>query len=213
MAVNDRLIQFVQDALANGQPREDIRAALNEAGWSEHEVSEALASFATTAFLPPVPRPRTQLTARDAFIYLLLFTSLAFVASYLIALVHSILDLALPAPGDPEWAFRGATDNIRWSIAFLIVATPVFVWMTVVTRRQINKDIGHRRSPVRKWLTYMALLVSALVFFGDAVFVIYAFLTGEATLRFFLKALTVACVTAVIFAFYLHDIEADTDER
>ena len=94
----------------------------------------------------------------------------------------------------------------------LVVATPVFVWMTLYTRRQIAEDAGRRRSLVRKWLTYLALFASALVFFGDAVFVIYNFLNGEATLRFLLKALTVACVTGTVFAFYLRDVEVGSDE-
>ena len=42
---------------------------------------------------------------------------------------------------------------------------------------------------------------------------IYSFLSGEATLRFLLKALTVAAVSAAIFVFYLRDIRDDGDER
>lgn len=213
MATNDSLIQFVREALSVGHSREDIRAALADAGWSERETAEALAAFATIQFSPPVPRPRPQLTARDAFIYLLLFTALAFVVANLVALVHGILDLSLPDPSDSTWIGRSATFRIRWSIAMLVVATPVFVWMTLYTRRQIAEDAGRRRSLVRKWLTYLAMFLSALVFFGDAVFVIYSFLNGEATLRFLLKALTVACVSGTVFAFYLRDVEAGSDER
>ncbi|MDP2737440.1 MAG: DUF5671 domain-containing protein [Pseudorhodobacter sp.] len=213
MATDDRLIQFVREALSTGRTRDDIRVVLTNAGWSKHEIAEALGSFADIEFTPLVPRPRAHLTARDTFVYLLLFASLAFVASYLVTLVHAILELALPDLGDLEWSERNATDSIRWSIATLAVATPVLVWMTRFTRRQIFEDAGRRRSPVRKWLTYVALFVTALVFFGDAVFVIYSFLNGEATLRFLLKALTVACVSAAIFAFYLRDIEDGVDER
>lgn len=213
MAVDDRLIQFVHDALSTGRSREDIQLAMIDAGWSKHEVTEALDSFATTEFTPPVPRPRAHLTARDTFIYLLLFASLAFVASYVVTLIHAIMDLTLPDPSDSEWTAQVATDTIRWSIATLIVATPLFLWMTHFTRRQMSEDEGQRRSPVRKWLTYLALFVSAMAFLGDSVFVIYSFLTGEATLRFLLKALTVACVSAAIFAFYLRDIEDGSGER
>lgn len=213
MAVDDRLTHFVREALSSGRSRDEIRAALAEAGWSKHEAADALGAFATTDFMPPVPRPRAHLTARDTFIYLLLFASLAAVASYLITLIHAILTMALPEPGDYEWAAQAATDSIRWSISTLAVATPVYVWMTRITRRDLSEDAGRRRSPVRKWLTYLALFVSALTFLGDAVYVLYSFLTGETTLRFLLKALTVACVTAAIFAFYLHDIEDGTGER
>lgn len=213
MASNDQLTQFVRDALLVGRSRDDISSALTEAGWSPPEINEALASFATTNFTPPVPRPRGHMDARDTFVYLLLFCSLAVVATYLVTLVHSILELKLPELDDSEWAADYARDSIRWSIAALAVATPLFVWMTLFTRRQIAKDAGRRRSPIRKWLTYLALFVSALLFIGDAIYVIYNFLSGEATLRFLLKALTVACVSATIFVFYLREMEEGDDER
>lgn len=213
MAVDDRLVQFVSEALSTGRTRDDIRVVLTNAGWSEHEIAEALGSFAEIDFIPLVPRPRAHPTARDTFVYLLLFASLAFVGSYLVELIHAILDLALPESDETGWRERNATNRVRWSIATLTVATPVFVWMTRFTRRQISEDAGRRRSPVRKWLTYVALFFAALVFFSDAVFVIYNFLKGEATLRFLLKALTVACVSGAIFAFYLRDIGDGADER
>jgi len=213
MARDERLIQFMREALSLGRSRGDIQAALKDAGWSPQEITEALASFASTDFSPPVPRPRAHMTARDTFIYLLLFASLAIVTFEFINLVHSILDITLPEPGEDHWQVDYAKDNIRWSIAALVVATPVFVWMTVFTHRQIAADAGRRRSPVRKWLTYLALFVSALLFAGDAIYVIYSFLSGEATLRFLLKALTVACASAAIFGFYVRDIEEGADER
>jgi hypothetical protein len=213
MPVDDRLVQFVREALSAGRARDDISVVLTNAGWSRHEIAQALGAFADSGFTPPVPRPRVHLTARDTFVYLLLFASLAFVASYLVALVHSILDLTLPDPDGAVWRVRRAIDDIQLSIAILAVATPVFVWMTVFTRRQLSEDAGRRRSPVRKWLTYMALFVTALVSCSVAVYVIYSFLSGEATLRFLLKALTVAAVSAAIFVFYLRDIRDDGDER
>ncbi|MDJ0638422.1 MAG: DUF5671 domain-containing protein [Paracoccaceae bacterium] len=213
MATNDILTQFVREALALGNSREDIQSALDDAGWSTREIAEAMEAFATTDFNPPVPKPRPQLTARDAFVYLVLFTALAFVATNLINLIHAVLDLILPDPGAEAWTDGRATDRARWSISILVIAAPVFVWMTLYTNRQIHEDAGHRRSLVRKWLTYLALFISALVFLGDAAFVIYSFLAGETTMRFLLKALTVACVSAAVFVFYLRDVEADADEQ
>lgn len=211
MAANDPLAQFVHDALVAGRSRETIRNALTEAGWSAREIETALDAFAKTDFIPPIPRPRQQLTARDTFVYLLLFFSLGFVAFNLVSLVHGMLNLALPDPTENGWMEEYTTDSIRWSIAALVVATPLYTWMTLYIRRQIRRDIGHRRSPARKWLTYLALLAAALVFVSDIVYVIYSFLGGEATLRFLLKALTIAVVSGTIFLFYLRDIEEGAD--
>lgn len=214
MATAAPVSQFVRDALLAGRTRPEIQEALRAAGWSNREVDEALAEFSDSAFMPPVPRPRFYVTAREVFIYALLFTALAFTATYLVELIHAILDIRMPDPADTtRYSYAGSVREMRWAIAILVVSTPSFVWMTIHTDRRIRKDGSLRRSLVRKWVTYIALFVSALCFFGDATYSIYTFLNGEVTLRFVLKAATVACVSAAIFAFYLRDIEAETDDR
>jgi len=177
------------------------------------EIDGALASFSESDFNPPVPRPRLRLTARDAFVYLSLFTALALSAGYLITLIFAILDFHLPDPAEGAGEARYALDQIRWAIATLLVSVPAFVWMTHYTDRKIAQEAGHQRSLVRKWLTYLALFVSALVFFGDAIYVIYCFLKGEMTLRFILKAMTIAFIAMTIFIFYLRGLEDFRDDR
>lgn len=207
MAANDAINQFIRDALLAGRSREDIRDVLGQAEWSDNEINNALAEFSEIEFSPPVPRPRPQLTARDAFIYAILFTALAFAAVYLINLVNAILDIKLRDPGDHQYFQRYAISRLRWSIAILLVSMPVYIWMTYYTSRRIEKDETYRRSLVRKWLTYVALFVAAGAFFGDATYVIYELLKGETTLRFLLKAATVAIVSIAVIAFYLRDVE------
>ncbi len=212
MAEKDLVAQFVRDALLAGRSRAEIREALGAAGWSEREVREALSVFADNDFTPPVPRPKPHVTARDVFIYALLYTALAISATYLVILIHSILDLRMPDAGDQAWRSSYATRQIRWCIATLVVSGPVYIWLTVYTGRKIHEDASLRRSVVRKWLTYLALFVSAMVFLGDATVVIYNFLQGEITLRFALKAATVLVVSGGVFAFYLHDVGDPKDE-
>ncbi len=207
MSSSDIVSQFVKEALSAGHSRAEISGQLKTAGWSEREVTQALSAFAENDFTPPVPKPRSQLTARDAFIYLVLFTALSFSAGYLIALVNSILNIQLPDPGDSQYLRKQSFDMINWSIATLVIAGPVYLWMTYYTRRQIARDAGYKRSLVRKWLTYLALFVTAMFFLGDGAYVIYTLLDGEVTLRFLLKALMVAVVNLAIFIFYLRDVE------
>ena len=213
MATLDRVSQFVRDALLAGRTRDEIRNALARAGWSPGEINKALDEFADIDFALPVPRPRLHLTARDAFAYAVLFTALAVTASFLVSLVHALLDLWLPDVGDPAYRGRYAITQVRWAIATLVVSVPIYVWTTLWTGRQIAQDAGHRRSLVRKWLTYLALFVSALVIFGDAIYVVYSFLAGEFTLRFLLKAAAVAGVSVAIFTFHLRDVEDVGNEQ
>jgi hypothetical protein len=168
MATTAPVSQFVRDALLAGRTRQEIRDALSAAGWSEREVNEALAAFSDSEFMPPVPRPRLYVTAREVFIYALLFSALAFTATYLVSLINNFLNIKLPDPTDNSYSYRSAVRGLRWAIAILVISTPLFIWMTLYTDRQIRKDESLRRSLVRKWVTYIALFVSALVFFGDA---------------------------------------------
>ena len=54
----DQLATFVAEALKAGRSREEISAALTEAGWTGPEIRAALHAWADTGFVPPVPRPR-----------------------------------------------------------------------------------------------------------------------------------------------------------
>jgi hypothetical protein len=210
MAVNDELIGFVRDALGRGLPRGQIESILKQAGWSSAQVSGALAAFAAVDFPVPVPRPRASLSARDAFLYLLLFTSLYIVAFNLGRLLFDLINLLLP---DPASALHETyiADSIRWSISSLIVALPVFLYMSRLTNRDVAADPNKRVSPMRRWLTYMTLFISACVLIGDVVSLVYSVLSGELTTRFTLKALTVGAIAGMAFWYYLSDLRRDED--
>lgn len=208
MASSDEIARFVRDALVAGRSRTEIRRALGDAGWSESEVNRALAGYADVEFVPPVPQPRPQLTARDTFLYAILFTALAFTAFNLVNLLHGVIDLTVPDATERSSVASSAHHRIRRAIAKLIVAAPVYIAMTVFAERHEGETSRRDRSLVRKWVTYIALFFSALTFFADLAYVIDKFLNGEITIRFLLKALVVAAVAGAIFSFYLRDVEA-----
>lgn len=130
----DQLARFVEDALKAGRSRAEVREVLASAGWSTAEVDEALASWADIAFTPPVPRPRPYVSAREAFFYTLMFAALALSSWHITALGFDLIDRALP---DVTETFRYSdTGSIRWSIAVLAVAFPVFLTLNGAPRGQ-----------------------------------------------------------------------------
>lgn len=206
---DSKLVAFVEAALLAGQSRDTMQRALAQAGWSKDQVADALAHYADVAFAVPVPRPRVQLSARDAFWYLLMFGTLYVSAFYLGDLLFGFINLAFPDDVElASWA-RNAEDGIRWATAALIVAFPVFLFTAWKTGREVAADPTRRNSAMRKWLTYLTLLVAAAVIVGDGITLVYNVLSGDLTLRFILKVLVVAAIASAGFGYYTWSIRTD----
>jgi hypothetical protein len=206
--VPDELRDFVKTALGQGASRDDIQSALQSAGWTVDQTRSALASFADTRFPVPVPRPRPYLDAREAFMYLVLFSTLYVCAYHVGSLLFDIINTVFPDPADVRPAAYGRA-SMRWSIASLIVAFPVFLYLSWAVARDLAGDPGKRHSKVRRWLTYLTLFVAATVLIGDVITLVYNLLGGEITTRFVLKVLVVAFIAGTVFWYYLSDIRRE----
>jgi hypothetical protein len=207
-----QLVAFVESALRAGEPRDAVRAALEQAGWSRDQIADALAHYADVAFALPVPRPRTQLSARDAFWYLLMFGALYVSAFYLGDLLFGFINLAYP--DELNASYYGNTtayieDGIRLATAALVVAFPTFLFTAWKTGKEVVADPTRRNSAIRKWLTYMTLLVAAAVIVTDGITLVYSVLSGELTMRFILKVLVVAAIASTAFGYYTASMRAD----
>lgn len=207
----DQLAQFVAEALKEGRSREEISAALHQAGWTQNEVAGALDAWAETGFLPPVPRPRPYVSAREAFLYGLMFLALAMTAWNITALGFELIELWLPDVTDEFNRYNAET--VRWSISVLVVFFPLFVVMNTRAQRAAHADPGRRRSAVRKWFGYITLFLAAIALLGDLIAVIYALLSGDLTARFIAKAALVALTAGLIFLYFRGEMEEAQDAR
>jgi hypothetical protein len=210
MATSEELSSFVKEALGRGLRPAQIEEALLRAGWSQEQVRAALAGFAQFDFPIPVPTPKPYLSAREAFLYLVQFTTLYISAYYLGNLFFQIIDRAFPDPANPAGDY--ARQAIRWSVSSVIVAFPVFLYVSSVTNRAIRTDANKRGSKVRRWLTYLTLFVAASFLIGDFITLVYNLLGGELTVRFVLKVLTIAVLAGTTFWYYLSDLRLDEKE-
>jgi hypothetical protein len=94
-------------------------------------------------------------------------------------------------------------------MASIAVAFPIFL---LVMRTILSEAQGHPerlQSSVRKWLTYVALLLTAIAMVCDLIWFVDYFLTGELTSRFLLKTLTVLVICGSIFFYYLGSLHWD----
>ena len=97
-----QLESFVKESLQCGKARGDVVQALQEAGWPNAQIRAALEAFADVAFPVPLPKPRPSLSARDAFLYLVMFSTLYYGAWNLGSLLFSGSLYAM-ALGAPHW--------------------------------------------------------------------------------------------------------------
>jgi hypothetical protein len=209
MAIAEELQSFVKDSLSRGLPRAEIERVLQHAGWPPDHVRTALRGFAEVEFAVPVPVPKPYLSAREAFLHLVLFSTLYVSAFNLGALVFQLINLAFPDPAAPAAAVEIVRDAIRWSISYLVVAFPVFLYVARLTGRETRRDPSKRASKVRRWLTYLTLFVAAAVLIGDIIGLVYSLLGGELTVRFILKVSTIAVIAGTVFGHYLRDLRIE----
>jgi Domain of unknown function (DUF5671) len=206
--MNVELVEFTRAALAKGIEREEIADTLRRAGWADHDVKAAIDTFADVPFPIPVPRPKPYLSAREVFIYLILFAALYGSAFSIGSLLFELINRSFP---DPLWqtSIQLSNGNIRWDMAWIIVAFPLFIFTFRSVTRSIATDPTKRASRPRKWLTYLTLFIAGAFLIGDAATMIYNLLGGELTIRFILKVAAIAVIAGGIFTFFLSEMRQD----
>jgi len=209
---NKELIEFVKEGLERGQSRDAISKALTQAGWKADEIKNAMFSFADVSFPVAVPRPRPYLSARVAFLYLLFFIMLAIVAWSLGSLLFAMINSAFPDVAKNN-NYRGnwTTRQMRSGISGLIVASPIFFFLARLLSKARKKDPELQRSQIRKWLTYLTLVIAGSTLVGDAISLVYNLLDGELSTRFVLKSLVIAMIAGSIFIYFIKDAERDDE--
>jgi hypothetical protein len=151
----------------------------------------------------PVPAPRAAAeNARDAFLYLLSFSTLATWACALGSLWFRLIERWLPDAVISPYAFNFRS-TVTWQMASILVALPIYLFVMRMILRETRANPDRVESGVRKWLTYIALLVTATGVVADLVCFVDYFLKGELTLRFVLKCATVLAICGSIFWYYL----------
>ncbi|MGB3311368.1 MAG: DUF5671 domain-containing protein [Nodosilinea sp.] len=196
------LVEFILLARDRGATDEFISRLLRDYGWPSREVERAFFEVYEGLVGRPIPTPRgtSGELARDAFFYLLAFVTLGVWIQALgemafIFINHLIPDALNNYYGDPSW-------QVAFALARLLVAYPVYLGLM----RQINYDLAAHRekhfSGVRKWLTYLTLLVAALIAISAVIAFLTSFLRGELTPRFLLKVLVVLVLDGGVLWYY-----------
>ena len=180
--MNRELRAFIKEALERGHSREEIRSILVDAGWQDVEVRNGLAGFADVAFPVAVPRPTPYLYAREAFLYLVSFIALYVAAISYTLLVFGLIDHSFRDALDDRG--RYPTGEQATAVASVIIAFPLYLFLSRHLGRHVARDPERRQSLVRRWLTYFTLVVAAGFILGDLIALLANLLTGDPTVTF-----------------------------
>jgi hypothetical protein len=210
--MNTDLQLFVKEGLEKGLSRERMSKALSAAGWQEDEVKTALDTYADVDFPVAVPKRKPYLSAREAFMYLVMFLTLYIASISLGTIMFQFVNRWFPDALEYSYIYETTTSIIRSATAALIITFPVFFWMSRTLRQAIAKDPEKRSSKVRKWLTYVTLFVAAGVIIADLITLVTYFLSGEISVRFLLKVFIVLLIAGSIFGYYLWDLRGEEKE-
>lgn len=156
-------------------------------------------------------QPKATTGARNFFLYFLLFALLYIVAINFGGALFSFIDKAFPVTGRFYTGYFSSY-QLRFNLAALIIATPALLFMARKMYRDAQKFVEVKRSALRRWLTYLTLLITTLVVVGDLIALVYNLLGGETTTRFILKALVVLFIAAAILYYYLQDVKKIKEE-
>ena len=147
-------------------------------------------------------------SAKFAFFYMLSLVALVFTSLSVGMVTFQIINRYI-SDSIGRFGEGFSSDILRFAIAALIVATPLFFLISRQIYKNLFKGILAKEAGVRKWLTYFILLISSLIILGWLIGLINNYLGGELTLKFILKAIAAVIISAIAFTFYLYDIRRD----
>ncbi|HTM49152.1 MAG TPA: DUF5671 domain-containing protein [Bryobacteraceae bacterium] len=198
-----RIQDFVEASKSKGASDEFLAALLTRRGWGAGDIYGALGEHWERATGLAVPeRAGAGESARDAFFYLLSFSTLATWTTAVGSMLFEFINHWFPDAVSRSYVYD-LRRAVTWQMACVVVAFPIYLLVMRTILREAAGQPEKLESGVRKWLTYLALLGTAGAMICDLIWFLDYFLTGELTARFMLKAATVMLIAGGVFAYYI----------
>jgi Domain of unknown function (DUF5671) len=202
MPTTPDLREFLAAARAQGASDQTLVALLRGRGWPEDDVHHALAdSFESETGLT-VPIYKRSGSAKDAFFYLLAFATLSIWTIGLGSAMFTLIQRWFPDPVAPRYYYTNGYYEMASALASIIIAFPIYLLVTRHILREVQAHPEKLDSPIRKWLTYLALFIAAGCVVCDLITFLTYFLRGELTARFVAKVATVLIISGGVFWYY-----------
>ena len=152
-----------------------------------------------------------KITPKDVFTHLLGFAALYVSIVSLITLLFQYINALFPDP--LNFYYQGILNQIRWSTSALLVVFSVYLVISWLLEKDFRKEPAKRKLKFRGWLFYLTLFIAAITIIVDLITLIYNFYSGELTVKFALKVLTVMVVAVGVFGYYFWDLKREAKEK
>lgn len=200
----------MSDRVRAGASKAEIKEELLAVGWSDEEANLAYREGMLVLGVP-LPTDETRQirksSSANVIINLFSFVVLSIIATALGTLFFHIIEELFPDPlsGDMWTSSLARASSIHSAMAALLIGFPLYVGALRIWFRTFREDEGRVESRLPQWLTYIVLLIASVIILADLIVVVFTFLQGEITWRFFLKALTLLSLAGLIFGFYFFE--------
>ncbi len=205
------LPDYIAALKGQGASDESVVALLRQSGWCEKRIDQAFGEWYESRTGQAVPNGGGRLeAAKGAFFCLLTFITLGIWTLQPGSLLFTVIDLKFPNPAltagkGAVWTSQLLTNDL----AGILVAFPLFLLGTRTIVRSGRTQPEGLESPVRKWLTYIALVIAASTMTGDVVLFLSSFLRGDLSTRFVFQVLTVLVIAAGVFGYYRESLRGE----
>lgn len=205
---NEILETYIASQVRSGVKKADIQEMLLAVGWSEEDVDAAYARALIASGVPVPEGIGKALAAKkastvDIMIGFFSFILLGIIVSALGSLFFEIINRYFPdAVINAGLGSVVSSDAVHYAMAALFVGTPLYFIAIRLWFRRFREDDARAESRLTKWLTYLVLLIAAITIVGDFIAILYTFLQGEVSVRFFLKTIVILGISGMVFGFY-----------
>jgi hypothetical protein len=202
------LREFIVAAKQHGASDEALAVILENAGWPKAEIWGVLGQrYESLSGLRIPAGKKTTTPAKDAFLYLLSFATLATWTISLGSICYSLIDDWIRDPLAHNNYGMSLSYQVSTELASLLVTFPLYLFVMRGILSETRRAPEKLESSVRKWLTYIALLIAAGVMIGDVVTFLAFYLRGELTSRFIAKVAVTLLISGGVFWYYLGSLQ------
>lgn len=159
----------------------------------------------------PVPVKHTG--PKDVALHLFAIVLLYGIVIHIGILLFQLINQTFADPLSTAYSYgssRFRFGALRWAISTLVIAFPIFVWVTHAIERDLTRNPEKRQLRTRRWLLYLTLFAAGLTIVGDLSTLVYQFLNGEITTRFLMKILAILAIAGAVFGYYIGVLRRDT---